>query len=114
MLVLGAEILSQWLSSGTPFAGKVIFNQRGAIFFSVSRQHRDMKADGVSYEDDYKGNALAAMLAPGKIEIRFHKSYTDGVVASIVAELVGQPELRALRGWSVTYQGRVLAIPDTQ
>lgn len=114
MLILGADTLANWLASSTPFTGKAVFNESGAIFFSAMRQHREMKAEGISYEDDYKGNALAAMLAPGSFEIRFHKAFPDGTVARIVAALVVQTELIALRGWRVTYQGRELLIPGVE
>ncbi|MDX9912064.1 MAG: hypothetical protein RBS39_09550 [Phycisphaerales bacterium] len=40
---------------------KKAFNDRGAIVFPASRQHREVKREGVSYEDNYRGNALAAM-----------------------------------------------------
>ncbi len=48
---------------------KMVFNDQGAIFFPVSAKHRDMKAPGISYEDDYKGNAMAALVSPRTIEI---------------------------------------------
>ena len=69
-----------------------------------------MKHASISYEDDYKGNALAAMLAPGKIEIRFHESYSDGCVITIVKTLLSSPELSFMAGWQVTYQGRTLIV----
>ena len=64
MLLLGLEHLPHLLDKHV-LSLKMAFNARGAIVFPVSRQHREMKAEGISYEDDYKGNALAAMLAPG-------------------------------------------------
>ncbi len=92
------------------FEVKMVFNENGAIFFSVDKHHRDMKGPGISYEDDYKGNALAAMLAFGKVEIRFHGSFSDVRVASIVSSLIKNEGLIFLDGWQVTYQGRVLKI----
>ena len=78
---------------------------QGAIFFPTAQQHRDQKAPGISYEDDYRGNALAAMLAPGRIEVRYHRDFTDLQVAHIIATLLADPRLSFLCGWRVTYQG---------
>lgn len=100
----------QRLVTQESFSAKMVFNASGAIFFPVSRQHRDMKHAGISYEDDYKGNALAAMLAPGKIEIRFEESYSDSWVTTIVKTLLSSPELSFMAGWQVTYQGRTLIV----
>jgi hypothetical protein len=94
------------LVEGRTYSAKLVFNQSGAIFGPVWTQHRDMKATSISYEDDYKGNALAAMLAPGKIEIRFHKAFKDQKVATILRQLLAAPELAAMRSWQVTNQGR--------
>lgn len=109
MYLEGAAFLKS-ITSAAHFSAKMVFNARGAIIFPVSRQHRDMKADGISYEDDYRGNALAAMLAPGRIEVRYHQSYTDHEVAYIVAELLRDSRLAPLGVVTVTYQGRALAI----
>ena len=112
MLLLGHDYLASIAAKPT-FSAKVVFNDRGAIFFPASQQHREMKAEGISYEDDYKGNALAAMLAPGRIEIRFHKSFTDGAVARLAHTLLSQPQLSCIATWQVTYQGRPLNLSPT-
>jgi hypothetical protein len=88
----------------------MVFNENGAIFFRVNEQHCNQKAEGISYEDNYKGNALAAMLASGKVEIRYHQQFSDNRVASIVASLMEQPRLSFMKGWQVTYQGRALSV----
>jgi hypothetical protein len=87
---------------------KMVLNERGALFFSNSEQHRSIKADGISYEDDYRGNALAAIICPGRIEIRFHKAFSDRRVATIIRTLLGQPAASLLADCAVTYQGRTL------
>ncbi len=86
----------------------MVFNSNGAIFFPVNKEHRDQKSDRISYEDNYKGNALAAMLTPDKIEIRFHQEYSDTEVALIISALKQQPDMCFLKNWEVTYQGRSL------
>jgi hypothetical protein len=109
MLIIGAEILQQLIAGGGGFSAKMVFNQNGAIIFPPQHQHREMKAEGISYEDDYKGNALAAMLMPGRIEVRFHGAYADADVARMLARLLGTPELAVITGWTATYQGRPLS-----
>lgn len=110
MIILGLEHLDR-LVRREVLSAKVVFNAAGAIFFSVKLQHRDHKAEGISYEDDYKGNAMAAMLAPGSIEIRRHAAYSDAQVAAILASLLSDDRLSPMRGWSATYQGRPLTLP---
>jgi hypothetical protein len=90
------------------FTAKMVFNAKGAIFFPVTREHRDMTGPDIRYRDNYLGNALAAMLAPDKIEIRFHQSYKDDQVVRIINSLKQQPDLSFLADWQVTYQGRQL------
>jgi hypothetical protein len=105
MLILGADYLTSLLAESS-FSAKMVFNANGAIVFPASQEHRDQKAPGISYEDGYQGNALAAMLAPGRIEIRGHKSFSDSRVAGIVSLLLTQPGLAHLKGWGVVYQGQ--------
>jgi hypothetical protein len=40
------------------FSFKIVLNETAAIFLRSEDQHRDFKVEGVSYEDDYAGNAL--------------------------------------------------------
>jgi hypothetical protein len=96
------------LIAGRVNDAKMVFNDRGAIVFSARRQHREMKAEEISYEDDYLGNALAAMVRRDAIEIRFHRAYDDKAVARMVGQLLSMPELSALTQARVTYQGRVI------
>lgn len=113
MLIVGAELLTL-LAGGSPREAKMVFNERGAIVFPVSHQHREMKAAGVSYEDDYKGNAMAAMLRRDAIEIRFHQGFKDAEVCRIVAALLALPEFKSMQNARVTYQGReIMANPKS-
>jgi len=105
MLALGSEILTR-LHSGEILQAKMVFNNQGAILFPVTREHRDAKAEGLTYEDNYAGNALAAMLHRDLIEIRFHKSYNDRDVARMINQLKVMPELALLASMRVTYQGK--------
>lgn len=105
MRLLGLDFLLPALAK-PGFTGKLVFNAAGAIFFPVTKQHREMSAQGIFYQDDYKGNALAAMLAPGRIEVRYHKAFPDADVARLLTALQSQPALAPLATWSRTYQGR--------
>jgi len=109
MYLSGVQFLRSLVAQGG-FSAKMVFNEKGAIFFSVNQQHRDQKAGGISYDDNYRGNALAAMLAPQKIEIRYHKKFSDQRVATIVSSLLAQAELSFMRGWQVLYQRRKLSV----
>jgi hypothetical protein len=101
------------LLTGRVYDAKIVFNARGAIVFPSECQHREIKAEGISYEDDYRGNALAAMLRRDAIEIRFHRDFSDAAVSRIVGQLLSVPALAALATARLTYQGRVLKIENT-
>ncbi len=107
MKAFGLENIAAAVSAEGYFV-KCIVNATAAVFFPGSIQHRDVKREGVSYEDDYRGNAMAATLTPGMIDVRFHKDYADPVVKAIFDELLGLPEMKWAAGFAVRYQGRVL------
>lgn len=108
MILIGGDYL-RGLVAGGGFSAKMVFNERGAIVFPAQRQHRDMKAEGISYEDQYRGNALAAMLTPGRIEVRFHEAYSDADVSRMIRAIVGTPEFATMAKWGLTYRGRSIA-----
>jgi hypothetical protein len=109
VIVHGTEHLEE-VMAGRLHDVKMVFNERGAIVFPAKRQHREMKLEGISYEDEYRGNALAAMVRRDAIEIRFHRTYDDRAIARIVSSLVKMPELACLATAQVTYQGRPVTI----
>jgi hypothetical protein len=109
MIVHGAAHLEEVIA-GRVHDAKMVFNDRGAIVFPTKRQHKEMKVEGISYEDDYRGNALAAMLRRNAIEIRFHRAYDDRAVTRIVSRLLTTPELARLAMAHVTYRGRPITI----
>ena len=106
-MIVGADILDRF-DDGSIRSAKMVLNERGAVLLGASREHREMKAAGISYEDNYKGKALAAMLAPGLVEIRYHAGCTDGAVERLMKHLLACEELSRMSGWRVTYQGRLL------
>jgi hypothetical protein len=109
MNIIGADYLQRLDQAGN-FTAKMVFNDHGALIFSVQSQHRDMKGPGISYDHDGGGNALAAMLKPALIEIRFDARFNDDRVTGILRKLLASPELAVMKGWKVTYRGRALGI----
>ena len=109
MKITGADYLER-VSRAESFTAKMVFNDSGAFIFSAQSQHREMKAPGISYDHDARGNALAAMLKPRLIEIRFDPRFSDDRVVGIIRKLLASPELSFVKGWKVTYQGRVLSL----
>ena len=107
MNVIGTDFVKQQLDKPGYFF-KMILNDSGAAFFSASIQHRTVKVPGLSYEDGPNGNALAAIITNGCIEIRKHPSLSEGRVKAIIQSLLNCSDLSALRGFNVTYQGKKL------
>ena len=87
MYVSGANYVRE-LTDGILASAKLVFNAQGVIVFPASEQHRDQKAHGISYEDDYAGNALAALLSNQHVEVRFHRNFSDAQVLNILRALV--------------------------
>ena len=107
MKVSGLQSILPYLSAEGYFV-KCVLNSSAAVFFPGAIQHRDVKREGVSYEDDYRGNAMAATITPGVIDVRFHRDYPDELVRSIFGKLLALSEMAWARGFRVRYQGRVL------
>ena len=107
MVIIGAEHLAE-LFSGRVYDAKMVFNERGVIVFPATRQHREIKAEGISYEDNYAGNALAAMLRRDAIEIRFHRAFDDKAVGRVLIALLAEPALACFATAQITYQGRAI------
>ena len=109
MNIHGADFLAE--ESGKPgFFIKAVMNDCGVKFFPGHRQHRDVEAAGFSYEDECRGNALAVIVQPGKVEIRFHEKFSDGRVAGLWRAALAKPECEFMRSWRMTYQGRELSL----
>ena len=51
-------------------------NDNAIAFFPTTQQHRDLKTHGLSYEDEYRGNAVADATLD-RIEVRFHAAYSE-------------------------------------
>jgi len=108
MIVIGAENLTERLKAEPLRQLKALLNETGIVVFPASIQHAAIKLHGISYEDDYKGNALAVIFDGQKLEIRWHRDFTEARVKLLVNDLRKLPELRALKELSVSYQGKTI------
>jgi hypothetical protein len=85
---------------------KFILNDSGIYFFPATQQHRDTKPHGLSYEDDYRGNAVAGIVMPERVEIRFHSAFSDDRIRTIWRSVLSNPKLASVRFGRLYYQGR--------
>ena len=102
MNVVGTDLVQKEVQQ-TGYFFKAILNDSGAVFFPGTSEHRTVKRAGLSYEHDYKGNAMAVVVTRGRIEIRNHRDFSVARVATIVNDLLKHPELQCLRGFPVEY-----------
>ena len=109
MRLIGLESVVR-LTDEEHYLFKAIANETGAIFFPSSTEHRDAGQFGIRYADNYEGNALAAVIKPGRIEFRFHKQFSDERVRQIAAEVLSDPLLDFANTFTVTYQNRILIV----
>ena len=112
MRIIGEALLKD-LAEQRSVRAKMVLNENGAIIFPASEEHQSQKAPGISYEDNYRGNAVAVMLSPGKIEIRYHAAFTDERVLKLVVHLLAHDVFRDWPAdYELTYQGRLLRPVD--
>lgn len=105
MMLVGADY-AEAFRAGRIAELKMVFNEAGAILFPVAQQHRDQKAPGVSYEDDHRGNALAAIVIADRVEVRLHSAFSNERVIAIIEAMIALPELAFLQQLRATYGGR--------
>ncbi len=111
MIIIGLDYINK-LRAEPYYAAKAVLNTNGIIFFPENHEHRDQKAAGISYEDNYKGNALAAMIRPRRLEIRFRQAFSDADIAEIVRGLAKNEALAFLAAWEITYQAREIDLDE--
>ena len=107
MIVYGFESVLPLLEN-EGYLFKLLANDNGVVLFPHTTEHRDATHPGIKYEDDSKGNALAAMVKPGRIEFRFHRAFSDERVKQLAQRIRTLPELQFAESSTVTYQGRTL------
>ncbi len=87
---------------------KFLAHDQAVAFFPRTTEHRDAGVQGLIYKDDSKGNALAGMMSPGRIEFRYHSKFSDERVKHIALAMLQLPDLSFAQGYKVVYQGRPL------
>lgn len=105
MHLQGAEYI-QTLTLEAHFQAKLVFNEHGAIFFPVTSEHRHQSGPSIHYADNYKGNALAGMISPDRIEIRYHQDFIDEQVSEILSRILSHEQLACIAKYEALYQGR--------
>ena len=103
MQCIGANLLNE---KGRSL--KFLLNDSAIVFFPTNQEHRDTKIAGLSYEDNYRGNALAGIITSDRVEIRFHSAFTDERVRNIWSQALKVPEIASASLDDVYYQGRKL------
>lgn len=109
MIVYGFDSIAPMLEQDG-YLFKILANDSGVVFFPHTTEHRDATQPGIKYADDSRGNALAAMVKPGRIEFRLHQQFTDERVKQLAERMLTLPELEFARSFVVTYQARTLAL----
>lgn len=107
MKIHGLDSIRSELESGG-YVVKLLAHDQAVVFFSRTAEHREAGIEGLNYQDDSKGNALAGMMSPGRIEFRYHSRFSDERVKQIALAMMNLPDLSFFHGFKVIYQGRVL------
>lgn len=107
MNVYGFDLIAPMLEEHG-YLFKMLVNDVGVVLFPHTTEHRDATQPGIRYVDDSVGNALAAMVMPGRIEFRYHRQFTDERVRRLVERLLMLPELSFARSFAITYQARTI------
>jgi len=103
--IVNPELLRQALA-GKGSTVKFILNDSAIVFLPVKHQHRDVKSHGLSYEDEYRGNALAGLVTPTGVEVRYHQAYSEERIRAIWTKLRALPDFADARLSRVLYQGK--------
>jgi hypothetical protein len=109
MIIVGVQLI-EGSTDQNQQSGKLILNEKAIIFFPSSQQHKDIKLHGLSYDDDYRGNAVAATFSFGRIDIRFHEQFSSERVRTLWLEVISDERISFLQNWQVYYQGRRIII----
>ncbi len=105
MVIIHPELFREALANKGASV-KFILNDSAIVFLPVTQQHRDFKIHGVSYEDDYRGNAVAGLITAAGVEIRFHKAYSAERISLIWSKVKALLEPSDSRLNRLFYQGR--------
>ena len=111
MTVYGFDSIASLLEQDG-YLFKMLANNSGVVLFPHTMEHRDATQPGIRYADDSGGNALAAMVKPGRIEFRFHRQFSDDRVKQLAKRILSLHELSFARSFVVAYQARTLLLGD--
>lgn len=109
MLVYGFDSIAPLLGQDG-YLFKMLVNDTGIVLFPHTTEHQDETRPGIQYVEESAGNALAAVVMPGRIELRFHRQFSDERVKRLVEKMLLLPELKFARTFLVTYQARPLSL----
>ena len=107
MIVYGFELVQEMLEQDG-YLFKLLANDSGVAMFPYTTEHHDATQPGIRYAEESKGNALAAMVKPGRVEFRQHREFTDERVKLLWQRIIQLPEMAFALESDVTYQGRSL------
>lgn len=107
MIVYGFDSIAPLLENDG-YLFKLLANDAGVVLFPHTTEHRDATQPGIKYSDNSSGNALAAMVKPGRVEFRFHSGFSDERVKQLAERMLALPELRFAANSTITYQARTL------
>ena len=107
MIVYGLTSIAPLLENDG-YLFKLLANEVGVVLFPRTTEHCDATQPGIKYVEDSRGNALAAMVKPGRIEFRFHRGFSDERVKNLAERILTLPELQFVSDATVTYQARTL------
>ena len=109
MIVYGFDSIAPLLEQDS-YLFKMLGDDSGVVLFPHTTEHRGATHPGIKYADESGGNALAAMVKPGRIEFRHHRQFTDECVKRLAERMLTLPKLQFARSFAVTYQGRTLTL----
>jgi hypothetical protein len=108
MTLYGVEFLND-LPRRQHWEAKCLLGDAGLAIFHPAVQHAQAGFPGLSFREGAAGMAIAGMLRPGVVELRFHAGFSDSRVSELWRRVVALPGAEALRDFAVTYQGRAIA-----
>ena len=68
--------------------------------------HNEASAWPLIFDYNHKGNSVAGVIKPGRLETMFHAQFSDNRIAKIWRTLKHDARLKFLSDWRLTYQGR--------
>ncbi|MBA2113121.1 hypothetical protein [Bremerella alba] len=93
---------------------KLLVNDHGVLLFSRDTEHEQISEPDIRFETDSVGNALAGVVKPGHIELRYHDDFGDERVRLLMQRVIELPEMAFAQSFEVVYQGRVLIAKPPQ